>query len=85
MAGHIIWKPAQFLQQDTLTPVHLLGSSGPGVCGQAAPKLVWQKWVWMRSQSPVESYGLNPDPAASDDLLGHHLDETDWSRPTSCN
>ena len=27
----------------------------------------------------------NPDPAASDVLLGHHLDETDQSQPTPCN
>ena len=40
IAGHIIWKPAQLLQQDTSTPVHLLGSSGPGDCGKAAQKLV---------------------------------------------
>ena len=31
-AGPTIQKPAQFLQQDTSTPVHLLGSSGPGHC-----------------------------------------------------
>ena len=39
----------------------------------------------MRSQSPVESDDLNPNPAASDISLGHHLDETDQSQPTPCN
>ena len=83
--GCIIQKPAWFLQQDTSTPVHLLGSSGPWDCGQAAPKLVQQKWVQVRSLSPVELDGLNPDPDASDVSLGHHLDETDQSQPTPCN
>ena len=83
--GHIIQKPAQFLQQDTSTPVHLLGSSGPGDHEQAVPKLVWQKQVWVRSPGAVESDGLNPNPAASDVSLGHHLDKTDWSQPTPCN
>ena len=84
-AGHIIWKPAWFLQQDTLTLVHLLDSSGPGDHGQAAQKLVWQKQVWVRSLSPEELDGSNPDPAASDVFLGHHLDETNQSQPTPCN
>ena len=84
-AGCTIWKPVQFLQQDTSTPVHLLGTSGPGDCGKAAPKLVQEKWVWVRSPSPVESDDLNSDPTASDVSLGHHLDETDWSQPMPCN
>ena len=42
-------------------------------------------WVWVRSLSPVESDDLNPDPATSDILLGHHLDKTDQSQPTPCN
>ena len=42
-AGCFIQTPAWFLQQDTSTPVHLLGSSGPGDHGQAALKLLWQK------------------------------------------
>ena len=83
--GHIIRKPARFLQQDTSIAVHLLGSSGPGDHGQAAPKLVWQKQVQMRSSSPVEWDGSNHDPAASDVSLGHHLDETDWFQPTPHN
>ena len=44
-AGHTIRKPVRFLQQDTSTPIHLLGSSGPGDCRKAAPNLVQQKWV----------------------------------------
>ena len=28
---------------------------------------------------------LNPDPAASDISLDHHLDETDQSQPIPCN
>ena len=44
-AGCIIQKPAQFLQQDTSTPIHLLGSSGPGEHGKAAPKSVQQNQV----------------------------------------
>ena len=84
-AGHTIWKPVQFLQQDTSTPIHLLGSSGPGDHGKAAPKLVQQKWVQVRSPSPVESDDSNPDPAASDVSLGHHLDETDQSQAMPCN
>ena len=39
----------------------------------------------MRSLSPVESDGLNPDLAASDVSLGHHLDETDWPQLTPYN
>ena len=39
----------------------------------------------MRSLSPVELDDLNPDPAASDVSLGHHLDGTDQSQPTPCN
>ena len=38
--GCTIWKPAHFLQQETSTPIHLLGSSGPGDYGKAAPKSV---------------------------------------------
>ena len=78
-AGCIIRKPAQFLQQDTSTLVHLLGSSDPGDHGKAAPKLVQQKWVLVRSPSPVESDDSNPIS------LGHHLDDTDQSQPTPCN
>ena len=33
----------------------------------------------------MELDDLNPSPAASDVLLGHHLDKTDWSQPTPCN
>ena len=33
----------------------------------------------------MDSDDSNPDPAASDFLLGHHLNETDWSQPTPCN
>ena len=33
----------------------------------------------------MESDNLNPDPAASDVLLGHPLDETDQSQTTPCN
>ena len=33
----------------------------------------------------MESDDLNLNPAASDILLGHHLDKTDWSQPTPCN
>ena len=33
----------------------------------------------------MESDDSNPDPAASDVLLGHPLDETDQSQPTPCN
>ena len=73
------------MQQDNSTSVHLLDSSGPGDYGKAAPKLVRQKWVWVRSLSPVESDDSNPNPAASDISLGHHLDKTDWSEPTPCN
>ena len=76
---------AWFLQQNTSTPIHLLGSSGPGECGKAAPKLVPQKWVWVWSLSPMELDDSNPDPATSDILLGHHLDKTDQSQPTPCN
>ena len=83
--GYTIQKPVQFLQQDTSTPIHLLASSGSGDHGKAAPNLVQQKWVWVRSLSPAESDDSNPDPAASDVPLGHHLDKTDWSQPTPCN
>ena len=72
-----IQKPAHFLQQDTSTPIHLLGSSGPGDHGKAAPKSVQQKWVQVHSLSPMDSDDSNPDPAASDISLGHHLNETD--------
>ena len=82
---HTIWKPAHILQQDTSTPIHLLGSSGPGDHGKAAPKLVQQKQVWVWSLSPMDSDDSNPDPAASDISLGHHLDKTDQSQPTPCN
>ena len=83
--GCTILKPAHFLQQETSTPIHLLGSSGPGDHGKAAPKLVQQKWVQVQSLSPMDSDDSNPDPAASDILLGHHLDETNQSQPTPCN
>ena len=84
-ASHTIQKPAQFLQQDTSTPIHLLGSSGPGDHGKAAPKLLQQKWVQVRSPSPMESDDSNPDPTASDVSSGHHLDKTHWSQHTPCN
>ena len=83
--GYTIQKSAWFLQQDTSTPIHLLGSSGPGDRGKAAPKSVQQKWVRVRSLSPIELDDTNLDHAASDVSLGHHLDETDQSQPTPCN
>ena len=52
---------------------------------KAAPKLVQQKWVHLQSPSPMDLDDSNPDPAASDVLLGHHLNETDWSQPTPFN
>ena len=85
MAGNTIQNPAWFFQQDMSAPIHLLGSSGPGDCGKAAPKLVQQKWVWMWSPSPMDSDDSSPEPAASDVSLGHHLNETDRSQPTHCN
>ena len=33
----------------------------------------------------MDSDDSNPDPAASDISLGHHLNETDQSQPTPCN
>ena len=33
----------------------------------------------------MDLYDSNSDPAVNDILLGHHLDETDQSQPTSCN
>ena len=39
----------------------------------------------MHSLSPMDSDDSNPDPAASDILLGHHLNETDRSQPMPCN
>ena len=68
-----IRKLAHFSQQDTSTPIHLLGSSFPGVHGKAAPKLVQQKRVWVHSLSSMDLDDSNPDPAASDISLGHHL------------
>ena len=68
-----------------MTPIHLLGSSSPGDHGKAAPKLVQQTQVHVQSLSPMDSGDSNPDPAASDVSLGHHLNETDWSQPTPCN
>ena len=38
-----IRKPARFAQQDTSTPIHLLGRSGLGNHGMATPKSVQQK------------------------------------------
>ena len=73
------------MQQDTSTPIHLLGSSGPGHHGKATPKLVQQKSFWVRSLSPMELDNSNSDSAANDVSLGHHLDETDRSKPTPCN
>ena len=82
---HTIRKPAGFLQQETSTPIQLLGSSGPADCGKAAPKYVQLKWVWVHSLSPMDSDDSNPDPATNEVLLGDHLNETDWSQPTPCN
>ena len=65
--------------------MHLLGSSGPGDHGKAAPKSVQQKQDWVWSPNPMDFNDSNPDPAASDVSLGHHLNETNWSQPTSCN
>ena len=39
---HTIRKLAHFSQQDSSTPIHLLGSSGPGDHGEAALKAVQQ-------------------------------------------
>ena len=80
-----IWKPAHFLHQETSIPIHLLGSSGPRDHGKAAPKLVHQKQVEVWSPNPTDLDDSNPDPAASDVLLGHHLDKTDWPQPIPCN
>ena len=69
----------------TLTPIYLLGSVGPGDRQTAAPKLVQQKRVWVQSSNPMDLDDSNPDPAASDISLGHHLDETDQSQLIPCN
>ena len=52
----------------------MLGSSGPGDCGKAAPISVQQKWVRVWSLSPVNEVSL-----------GDNLNEIDWSQPTPCN
>ena len=80
-----IRKLAHFLQEDMSTPIHLFSSSGPGDCGKAVPKLVQQKRVWVHSLSPMDLDDSNPDPAASDILLVHHLNDTDQSQPTPCH
>ena len=78
-------KTSTFYTARQSTPIQLLGSSGPGDHGKAAPKLVQQKWVWVHSLSPMDLDDLNPDPSASDISLGHHLNETYQSQPTPCN
>ena len=74
-----IRKPTHFLQPDMSTTIHLLDSSGPGDHGKAAPKSVQLKPVWVCSPSPMDLVGSNPDPAASDVSLDHHLNKTDRS------
>ena len=82
---HTIRKPACFSQQDSLTPIHLLGSSGPGDCGKAAPIAVQQKWVRVWSLSPMDLNDLNLDSATNEVSLGDNLNETDRSQPTPYN
>ena len=66
-------------------PNHLLGSSGPGDHGKAAPMSVQQKRVQVHSLSPMDLDDSVPEPTASDVSLGQHLNETDQSQPTPCN
>ena len=82
---HTIRKPAHFSQQDSLTPIHLLGSSGPGDHGKAASKAVQQKWVRVWSLSPMDSDESNLDSATNEVSLGDNLNETDWSQLAPCN
>ena len=80
-----IRKPAHFSQQDSSTPIHLLGSSGPGDHGQAASKAVQQKWVRVWSLSPMDSDDSNLDSTTNEVSLGDNLNETDCSQPTPRN
>ena len=63
----------------------MLGSSGPGDYGKAAPKAAQLKQVRVHSLSPMDLDDLNLDLTASEVLLGDNLTETDWSQPTPCN
>ena len=83
--AQIIRKLACFSQQDKSIPDHLLGSPGPGDHGKASPILVQQKQVWVHSLSPMDLDDSDPEPTASDVLLGQHLNKTDQSQPTPCN
>ena len=67
------------------TAIHLLGSSGPGDHGKAAPKSVQLKQVKVLSLSPMDLDDSNLDLAASEVSLGDNLTETDWFQPTPCN
>ena len=85
MEKQTIRKPARFSQQDSSIPDQLLGSSGPGDHGKAAPKVVQQKQVHVHLLSPMDLDESNMSSAANDVLLDDSLDETDWSPPTPCN
>ena len=78
-----IRKPACFSQQARITFIYsaalALGT------GKAASKAVHQKWVRIRSLSPMDLEYSNLDSAANEISLGDNLNETDWSQLTPCN
>ena len=62
----------------------LLGSSGPGDCGQSAPQEVLCRRVWIRSPTPSVSGDSDLDMDVTDNSAGNSLLEDVGSPPSSC-